>query len=134
MSAPTIHLDPAPIPPGALSKFTSANRTIAATFSPARGTDIALWIAPRDGLVHVRHEPPAEDDLGAVSGKVQIGGRRAFGRSVDEVKSDKVKGAFEQDRTVWVSQVTGTESGLNQVSVGAKYVEELAAGEDIVKG
>lgn len=118
MSALTIYLEPPPIPPGGLPKFTDSNRTIAATFSPARSTDLAIWIAPRDQLTNVRND--GAEDLGALSGKVQLGGKRAFGKGVDEDKwGKKGKGTFEQDRTVWVGQVTGTESGLNQVSRGS---------------
>jgi hypothetical protein len=122
MSAPTIHLEPAPIPPGALSKFTESNRTIAATFSPAR-TDLALWISPRS-LPPVR-ESNTEDDLGKTSGKVLLGGVKGFGRNVEEGKwkgvvNAKGEGVFLQDKTVWVGQVAGTDSGLNQVSFGVR--------------
>lgn len=120
MSSQTIHLEPAPIPPGSLSKFTDSNRTVAATFSPAR-TDLALWIAPRS-------QPPVretntDEDLGKNSGKVLLGGVKGFGRNVEEGKwkgvvNAKGEGVFDQDRTVWVGQVAGTDSGLNQVSLG----------------
>jgi hypothetical protein len=44
--APTLHLDPAPIPAGGIAKWSESGRTLQSRVSPVGGT-VAAWVAKK---------------------------------------------------------------------------------------